>query len=317
MGTVSRFVFGFCFLMLGLVGLLGAGAQPAPVPQFIAGTCVSVVDGDTIEVAAQGTRYRVRLHGIDSPETDQPGAPSAKKFTESLVLGKQVTVRGREWDQYHRLVGRVFQGLSDVSVSLVQSGNAWHYTEYSNETVLADAQREAQLGQRGLWRDLSPIPPWKWRDGYRGESNGLAPTPVVIVGSPPVPSREKAHGDTSRTTPREPRAEGTGLARKASGVAPCHPAASASVLSIYPCGNDHHCVEVEVSANECCGRGSVTVRLYYADRGGPRLLLSRDTTDSWSLTEGTSRGRIEVDTFVYTRVYQALEAQVQVSCSDR
>lgn len=248
MGTVSRLVAGFWLLTPGSVARPGAGAQPGPVPQLIVGTCVSVLDGDTIEVEGQGVRYRVRLHGIDSPEADQPGAASANKFTESLVLGKPVAVRGKGWDQYHRLVGRVFEGLSDVSVRLVESGHAWHYTEYSNETVLADAQREAQAGQRGLWRDVSPIPPWKWRDGYRGEGNGVAPTPVVIVGSPPGPSREKALGDPSRATPRQPRAAGTGLAWRAPGVAPCHPAASASVLSIYPAA-----MIITVSRSRCPG----------------------------------------------------------------
>jgi endonuclease YncB( thermonuclease family) len=54
-------------------------------------TMVSVVDGDTIDVNIKGHRERVRLIGIDTPETKKPNTPvqcygpEATKFTKSLL----------------------------------------------------------------------------------------------------------------------------------------------------------------------------------------------------------------------------------------
>ena len=64
-------------------------------------TVVNVVDGDTIDIDAADGKYdhtRVRLWGIDTPETKNPKTgvmyfgPEAAEFTKELALGKPVTV---------------------------------------------------------------------------------------------------------------------------------------------------------------------------------------------------------------------------------
>jgi endonuclease YncB( thermonuclease family) len=128
------------------------------------GRCVKVYDGDTIEVMAGGPRsVRVRLHAIDSPEKGQPFSNVATKRTRELVEGKRVRVEVRDRDQYDRLVARIYIDDRDLSEQLISEGLAWHYTRYSSELALGQAQRQARKARRGLWQDPDPVPPWEFR----------------------------------------------------------------------------------------------------------------------------------------------------------
>lgn len=72
-----------------------ATADPAPVTA----TVLKVVDGDTIDIRddVRG-RLRVRVLGIDTPETKRPGStvgcwgPQATDFAESTLLGQRVAL---------------------------------------------------------------------------------------------------------------------------------------------------------------------------------------------------------------------------------
>jgi endonuclease YncB( thermonuclease family) len=55
------------------------------------GKVVRVADGDTIEVLRDGAPIRIRLQGVDSPETHQPFGTRAKQATSELAFGKTVT----------------------------------------------------------------------------------------------------------------------------------------------------------------------------------------------------------------------------------
>ncbi len=134
------------------------------------GKVVAVLDGDTIEVLHNGKAERIRLNGIDCPEKKQAFGQKAKQFTSSLTFGKTVMVVPREKDRYKRIVGDVFlpNGVN-VSYELVRAGLAWWYRKYSDDVLLAVLELEAQLERKGLWIDLSPIPPWEWRKPKRGK----------------------------------------------------------------------------------------------------------------------------------------------------
>ena len=129
--------------------------------QTFSGKCVGVSDGDTIKVLREGKETKIRLEGIDCPETGAPFSAKAKKFTSSLVFGKTVTVRVKETDRYGRLVARVLADGQDVSIALVQAGLAWHYTMYSSDPALAQADKTARAAQIGIWSLRNPIPPWE------------------------------------------------------------------------------------------------------------------------------------------------------------
>lgn len=135
-----------------------------PVRGDFTGRVVGVSDGDTIEVMREGRAVRVRLQGIDTPESGQPFGTRAKQFTSDLVFGQTVAVQVHGTDQYGRILGEVIlpDGRS-LNRELVRNGYAWWYRRYSDDPVLQQLEAEARRERRGLWRDKNPIPPWEFR----------------------------------------------------------------------------------------------------------------------------------------------------------
>ena len=81
-------------------------ARPACGSDYAA-RVVGIADGDTITVLRDRTQVRIRLHGIDAPETGQDFGSRAKQAASELAFGKQVTVRPRDTDRYGRTVAEV------------------------------------------------------------------------------------------------------------------------------------------------------------------------------------------------------------------
>jgi endonuclease YncB( thermonuclease family) len=76
--------------------------------QTITGKVVGVSDGDTITVLdADKRQHKVRLDGIDAPESNQDFGSRAKQSLSDLVFGKTVTVTSAKRDRYGRIVGQV------------------------------------------------------------------------------------------------------------------------------------------------------------------------------------------------------------------
>jgi len=72
---------------------------------------VHVVDGDTITVLEKNREYKIRPHGINTPEKTQDFGVKAKAFTSDIVSQKEVTVIQKDVDQYGRVVGLVYIGI--------------------------------------------------------------------------------------------------------------------------------------------------------------------------------------------------------------
>ena len=136
----------------------------------LTGRVVGVSDGDTITVLDASLRqHKVRLQGIDAPESRQAFGNVAKRGLSDLVAGQQVEVRFDKEDRYGRLLGVVYAGGQDVNLAMVSRGLAWHYTFYQRDQSILDRQRYALAQQQarqagiGLWRDAQPTPPWDFR----------------------------------------------------------------------------------------------------------------------------------------------------------
>ena len=96
-------------------------AQAGP----ITGKVVGVSDGDTITVLTPAKEsVKVRLYGIDAPESKQAFGARAKQELSGLVFGKAVRVEVVDKDRYGRTVGRVFVGDVDVNLEMVRRGFA-------------------------------------------------------------------------------------------------------------------------------------------------------------------------------------------------
>lgn len=124
-----------------------------------------VVDGDTIIVQIDGASEKVRLIGVDTPETVDPRKPvqcfgkEASNFTKTLLLNKQIVLETDpsqgDRDKYGRLLRYVF--LNDgtlVNQKIITDGYGHEYTyriPYKYQTEFKNAERSARESQKGLW----------------------------------------------------------------------------------------------------------------------------------------------------------------------
>ena len=147
-------------LMVALVAL--------DLPAFAAGTFIGkvtkVTDGDTINVLTTDNKsFKIRLEGIDAPESGQPLGDKSKQALSAKVLNKQVTVTWSKLDVYQRLLAHITVGGQWVNKEMVAEGWAWHYVQYSKDQQLAAAQITARSTRKGLWATKNPVTPWEWR----------------------------------------------------------------------------------------------------------------------------------------------------------
>ena len=155
----------FLVLAVAAAALVALGARHAIAgdgPPPAGGVVERVVDGDTVIVRADGGALRVRLLGIDTPETVDPDrpvgcfGPEASAYTKHLLTGRSVTlVYDRELhDRYGRLLAYIYLGGKFVIAALVELGYARTMSIPPNTAhagELASLERRAALDGRGLW----------------------------------------------------------------------------------------------------------------------------------------------------------------------
>ena len=138
------------------------------------GKVTSVADGDTIVVSINNSKqYRIRLNGIDAPESKQAFGDKARDALSEKVMGKQVTVVWGKIDEYQRLLADIYSGSDLVNLNMVLEGWAWHYTYYSKNPKLAAAHASAKNSRKGLWAGKNPVAPWEWRKKQRASTVAL------------------------------------------------------------------------------------------------------------------------------------------------
>jgi len=138
-------------------------------PEEVSGRVVSVHDGDTLTLLIRGTReLKIRLEGIDAPETNQAYGARAKQALSEFVFEKDIVARITSIDRYGRSIGRVFLGNVDVNLNMVHDGFAWCYEAYAkNDESLRLAEQHARSAEAGLWTSSDPQAPWDFRKSRR------------------------------------------------------------------------------------------------------------------------------------------------------
>lgn len=136
------------------------------------GRVVGIADGDTITVLTDGKRQvRVRLYGVDCPESKQAYGTRARQFTRDKVAGKRVEVEVQDLDRYGRTVGIVtIPDGSILNADLLDGGMAWLYSAYCKAPVCREwkaREAAARKAKVGLWADANPTPPWDFRKAQR------------------------------------------------------------------------------------------------------------------------------------------------------
>jgi len=139
------------------------------------GKVIGISDGDTLTVLDRQQPVRVRLAGIDAPESGQPFGRRARSSLSELAFGKQADVATRGHDIYGRVLGHVRVDGIDLNAEQVRRGYAWVFRRFTSDPALIALEDEARAAKRGLWGGSSaPVPPWTWRD--RHSAIGREPT---------------------------------------------------------------------------------------------------------------------------------------------
>lgn len=148
-----------------------------------------VVDGDTLAISTgSGEARRVRLFGVDAPESKQSCARAGRDWACGAAAADALQRRvGRasvhcvphNTDRYGRTVALCDVGGEDLGAWMVRNGWALAYRAYGGKaydsagassaplcfelaSLLTEA--EAQAASRGVWADgVSLQPPWEWR----------------------------------------------------------------------------------------------------------------------------------------------------------
>jgi endonuclease YncB( thermonuclease family) len=152
---------------------LTAGLASSATPE---GHVVGVADGDTITLLdAAKQQHKIRLSGIDAPESHQAFGQKSKANLSALVFNRLVVAQCTKTDKYRREICKVLVGGVDINLEQVKAGMAWWYRHYANEQSRQDqetyeaAEFNAKIRRLGLWADKNPTPPWEWRHMDRGK----------------------------------------------------------------------------------------------------------------------------------------------------
>jgi endonuclease YncB( thermonuclease family) len=169
------------YLAIALIAVTSASASPSyPTVVGVAG----ITDGDTIRIpkavlTANGksrdvANVRVRLYGIDAPESNQRCLDAegkawgcgreASRMLAQLLSKQTVTCDVHDIDRYQRLVAVCSApGIPDVNAELVRRGLAVAYRKYS--MVYVQDEKVAQAKKIGVWAGVFDFP-WDWRKAH-------------------------------------------------------------------------------------------------------------------------------------------------------
>lgn len=146
---------------------------------------IKVADGDTLTVQDKdGRKHKIRMHGIDAPETKQAHGVASADWMSARVLGTDVTIEVNDTDRYQREVAKVWGTPSDcqqpscaytldINLEAIKAGQVWWYKDYAKTQAPQDralyeqAETEARQARIGLWQGPRPTPPWEWRAEQR------------------------------------------------------------------------------------------------------------------------------------------------------
>ncbi|MCI0650792.1 MAG: thermonuclease family protein, partial [Planctomycetes bacterium] len=151
---------------------------PAPDLSGPAHAVLDVIDGDTVAILIAGERTKVRLKGIDTPETVHPTkpvqhfGPEASRFLHQLLDGESVYLLIEPGaplhDKYDRTLGYLYRASDGlfINAEIVRLGYGRAYTRYPFQYIdqFVRLEAEAREAGRGMWA--------------RNGSEHLAPNPA-------------------------------------------------------------------------------------------------------------------------------------------
>lgn len=176
-------------LSVALPGCGPSEAAPSPLPSGVEAqtikkaTVTRVVDGDTIEVTADGQKEKVRMILVDTPETKkpdtevQPFGPEAEAFTREALENQEVLLERdiSAKDRYGRSLYYVWLGDRLFNELLLEKGLA-RVAVFPPDVKYVEqfraVQKKAQEAAIGIWS----IENYATDKGYDGSKSTPGPT---------------------------------------------------------------------------------------------------------------------------------------------
>lgn len=138
---------------------------------------VKITDGDTFVATDGNIKFRVRIAGLDAPESSQEYGKVSKEALASLIDGKLVSIRpvGSGLDMYGRVLAQVLVGNKDVGVDMIEQGLATYYrpkcvdyplnkSDYDYDPrPYVDAEGQAKIQKKNIWAVSGMILPCEFR----------------------------------------------------------------------------------------------------------------------------------------------------------
>ena len=127
----------FCAAGVALTACVETGSQQTPAQQAalpadidFSGRVTRIVDGDTFWISSQPVR--IRVWGLDAPETNRPGGAAATAAMTRLISGQVLHCRQRDIDRFGRIVGQCFlPDGRDITREMIRSGTATEFCRFS------------------------------------------------------------------------------------------------------------------------------------------------------------------------------------------
>lgn len=152
-------------------GWVGDASQAAVQNQPGLYSVSRFVDGDTIAVNMNGKAEKIRLIGVDTPETHKPNTPvqcygpAAAAFTKNSLTGKKFRLvsdsLSTDRDRYDRLLRYiVLTDGTNFNKQLIEGGYGFFYPyfPFTKSDEFAAAQESAKTANRGVWGNCKPTP---------------------------------------------------------------------------------------------------------------------------------------------------------------
>lgn len=127
-----------------------------------------VIDGDTFEIVNRGKTEKIRLIGVDTPESVKPGHEvepyglEASNYTKKMIKGKivQLEFDVQERDKYGRLLAYVHieEDGTFLNAQLLEEGLATVFTVPPNVRYADNflkIQKKAQQNKKGIWSHIN------------------------------------------------------------------------------------------------------------------------------------------------------------------
>ena len=153
-----------------------------------------VIDGDTIEVMTgsklfrQPHKERIRLYGMDAPESSQTGGKESTSHLSRLMgTNPKIWLVRMDTDQYGRTVGLIHRRKNRPEESynymMVRDGQARCYmTGAQDRKRFQAAEAEAKRRGWGIWKKKkNATAPWEYRKDQKRRSQRRSRAKLIIL----------------------------------------------------------------------------------------------------------------------------------------